>query len=102
MRSKSIRYFIGSLFSRQALYAYGIAGGITTAGQLVMLWVGRISPVSQQSGLPMLIELYIETLIPLWVPPVTPLDTFIFFLNVVIALWVLLSWTISFDQSQGF
>lgn len=100
MREQSFRYFIGSLLSRQALYAYGIAGGFTTVGQLFLLWFGRFSGVPQRTEtIPVIIEMYIETLIPLWIPPVTSWNIMILILNVVIALWVLLVWTANYDRS---
>lgn len=103
MRDQSVRYFIGSLFSRQVLYAYAIAGGFTTSGQLVMLWVGKMAQIPQRTEvLPVFIELYIETLLPLWIPPVTSWNILLFLINIVIVFWILLSWTISYDRSQRF
>jgi len=43
--------------------------------------------------------MYIETLIPLWIPPITPWNALIFFLNVILALWVLLWWTLNYERS---
>lgn len=100
MRNRSINYFLGSLFSRQAIYAYGIAGGITTAGQLLLLWLDVFSGVPQRTEtLPVVVEMYIETLIPLWIPPITPWNALIFFLNIILALWVLLWWTLNYERS---
>ena len=100
MRDQSYRYFMGSFFSRQAIFAYGIAGGVTTAGQLILIWLGRFSGVPQRTEVvPVIIELYIETLIPLWVPPITSWNVVVLILNLVIALWVLFLWTANYDKS---
>lgn len=100
MRQRSVNYFVGSLFSNQFLYAYGIAAGFTTVGQLLLVWLNVFSGIPQRmEALPIIIELYIETLIPLWIPPITGWNVFILILNIVIALWILLSWTISYDRS---
>lgn len=102
MRSQSWRYFLGSLFSRQAIYAYGIAGVFTTVGQLLLVWVGPFSGVPRRTEvLPVVLEAYIETLLPLWIPPITPWNVMIFLLNVLIALWVLLVWTDRYDRAIG-
>lgn len=100
MRQRSVNYFVGSLFSLQFLYAYGIAAGFTTAGQLLLIWLNAFSGIPQRmETLSIVIELYIETLIPLWIPPITGRNVFILTLNIVIAVWILLSWTISYDRS---
>jgi len=74
MKQRSINYFFGSLYSRQAIWAYGIAGGVTTTFQLVLLYLDffSVSPSQMRTErLPVFIELYIETLLPLWIPPIT-------------------------------
>lgn len=99
MRQRSINYFFGSLFSRQAIYAYGIAGGITTAFQLLLLWTDFFTEIpTRTESLPVFVELYIETLIPLWIPPITPWNVAMLFVNVFIMLMVLAQWTINYDR----
>lgn len=87
MRQQSISYFFGSLFSKQALYAYGIAGAFTTTGQLLLIWLGVFSGVPQRiDALPVFIEVYIETLLPLWIPPITGWNVLIFLVNIALAV----------------
>ena len=99
MRSQSVRYFVGSLLSRQALYAYAMAGGLTTGVQLLMISgeVPRVALRTEQ--LPVIVELYMDTLIPLWIPPITSLDIVVVLINVIISVWILLYWTIRYEQS---
>lgn len=100
MRTRTVNYFLGSLFSRQALYAYGIAGGITTAGQLLLVWLDVFSSVPQRTEmLPVVVEIYIETLLPLWIPPITGWNILIFLINIVLGLWILASWTVNYGRS---
>lgn len=99
MRNQSIRYFIGSLLSRQALYAYAMAGGLTTGVQMLMI-SGEIPRTALRTErLPVVVELYIDTLIPLWIPPITSLDIVVVLINVIITVWILLYWTIRYEQS---
>lgn len=103
MRQRSVNYFVGSLFSRQIIYAYAIAGGITTLFQMGLIWMNVFSGVPQRTEqLPVLVELYVETLIPLWIPPITAWNAFIFTINCLIALWILFSWTMSYDRATRF
>lgn len=100
MRRQSANYFWGSLFSKQALYAYGIAGAVTTTGQVLLVWLRVFSGVPQRlDALPMILEVYIETLIPLWIPPITGWNILIFLLNAGLTIWILLSWTFRYERS---
>lgn len=100
MRTRSVNYFVGSLLSRQVFVAYGIAGSITTLGQQLLIWFGVFGGIpTRTERLPEFIELYIETLIPIWIPPVTGWNVFIFLLNAAITLWLLLYWTMKYDRS---
>lgn len=100
MRMRSVNYFLGSLFSRQAIFAYGIAGSITTAGQLLLVAMGVFSGIPQRTeALPAVIELYIETLLPLWIPPITSWNVFVLLANGVIGIWILLVWTLNYEKS---
>lgn len=47
----------------------------------------------------MFLELYIETLLPLWTPPITEYNVALVLFNIGIAILLLLSWTTSYDQS---
>lgn len=99
MRDQSIRYFIGSLLSRQVLYAYAMAGGLTTGVQLLMISGDVPRAVLRTEQLPVIVELYIDTLIPLWIPPITSVDIVVVLTNVVITVWILLYWTVRYEQS---
>lgn len=100
MRQQSVNYFVGSLFSKQILYAYGIAGAATTIGQLLLIWLGIFSGAPLRTDtLPVAIEVYIETLLPLWIPPVTGWNVFVFLVNLVLALWLLASWTYNYERA---
>lgn len=100
MRQQSVNYFWGSVFSIQSIYAYGIAGSISTAFQMVLVWAGVFTGVpTRTDSLPILVELYLETLIPLWIPPITGWNAIIFLLNVIIAVWILFTWTVNYDRA---
>lgn len=100
MRPRTINYFLGSLFSRQAFYAYGIAGGVTTAGQLLLIWLGVFSGMPNRTeALPMVVEAYIETLLPLWIPPITEWNALVLLANITLALWILFCWTVNYGRS---
>jgi hypothetical protein len=99
MRDQSIRYFIGSLLSRQALYAYAMSGGLTTGVQLLMISGDIPRAALRTEQLPVIVELYIDTLIPLWIPPITSVDIVVVLTNVVITVWILLYWTVRYEQS---
>lgn len=100
MRQRSKNYFWRSLFSRQAIYAYAAAGGVTTAMQLIVLSAGVFSEKPQRTGtLPLVVELYIETLIPVWIPPVTRYNIAIVLMNGFLALFFLAVWTLNYDSS---
>lgn len=100
MRQRTVNYFIGSLFSRQVILAYGIAGGITTGFQvlLVSLNVFSLSSLKTRS-LPWIIELYVETLMPLWIPPVTRWNLLMILMNIVLSVLVVAWWSIKYSRS---
>lgn len=92
--------FFRSLFSRQVIYAYGIASGITTAFQLLHLWTDFFSGITTRTeSLPVFVELYIETLLPLWIPPITSWNATMLFMNVLLMLMILAQWTINYDRA---
>lgn len=100
MKPRTVNYFLGTLFSQQALYAYGIAGGVTTAGQLLLVWLGVFTGIPQRTeALPVIIEVYIETLLPLWIPPITGWNALVFFMNILFAVWFLAYWSVNYGRS---
>lgn len=72
MRQRSANYFFGSLFSSQFFLVYGIAGAFTTTFQLLLLYIDVFSGMPRRTeSLPIFIEMYIETLLPVWIGHIT-------------------------------
>lgn len=100
MRTRTVNYFFGSLLSRQAILAYGIAGSITTGFQLVLLWIGWFTRVPKQTeSLPIFVEVYIETLLPVWIGTITPWNIAMVICNIILALGILGHWTLNYGNS---
>lgn len=100
MRQRSLNYFVGSLFSRQAIFAYSAAGAFTTALQLLVISTEAFAQMPQRTeALPRVVELYIETLIPLWVPPITEYNVAVVLMNLFLTLMFLAVWTLSYGRS---
>lgn len=100
MRRRTQSYFFGILFSRLSIYAYGIAGTITTGLQLLLLWFGYFSDVPRRAeNLPVFIDLFIETMLPVWIGTITPWNVLMVVLNLFLALFILLIWTDRYDRS---
>lgn len=100
MRARTLNYFFGSLFSRQIVFAYGIAGGITTAIQLGLLWVNYFSNVpNRHDSIPLFLDIYIETLLPIWIGEITAYNVGVVLINLLIALMILLVWTANYAAS---
>lgn len=100
MRQRSVNYFFGSLFSRQAIFAYGIAGGVTTVFQLLLLTGDFFGSMPTRTDtLPIFVELYIETLLPLWIPPITGWNIAMLIVNVMVMLLILGWWTAKYDRA---
>lgn len=92
------RYFIGSLFSRQALYAYAIGSGATTALLLTVFTLKGIQPQMRlihwgPEFLMYFVEMYIRVSIPVWVPPITWLELGVVGINTGFGLLVLFYWS---------
>lgn len=100
MRARTANYFLGSLLSRQSLYAYASAGGVTTGFQLLLLYTGRFSSFpTRTDDLPVLVEAYIETLLPIWIGEITPWNLLLIGINTFFALIILLWWTAKYSRS---
>jgi len=99
MRARTLNYFLGSLLSRQVIYAYGIAGGITTAIQLLLITNEYLIYTPRSESLPIFLDLYIETLLPLWAGGISTVNVVVFITNVIIALLILLKWTANYAAS---
>ena len=98
------RYFIGSLFSRQAIYAYAIGSGITTALLLTLFALEGIRPQMRlihwgPELLMYLLEMYIRVALPVWIPPITWLEISIVGINAVFGLFVLFYWSEKYHRS---
>lgn len=98
------RYFVGSLFSRQALYAYGIGSGITTTILLVTFALQGVRPQMRlidwrPTFLAYLLEMYIRVSIPIWIPPVTWVEVVVVCANAFFGLVVLWYWSEKYYRS---
>lgn len=99
MRARTLNYFFGILFSRQTIYAYGIAAGITTAGQLLLISQRILEMPNQTETLPGFIEMYIETLLPVWIGTITPWNALIILINITLTFLILAKWTANYSRS---
>jgi hypothetical protein len=100
MRQRSINYFFGSLFSRQFVYAYGIAAGGTALFQQSLIWLGYFSGApTRVESFPVFVELYIETLLPIWIGGVTNWNILMIITNVFLASLILLLWTARYSRT---
>jgi hypothetical protein len=97
------RYFVGILTSRMSIYAYLIGSSITTG----LLYIGLLNDAVYLrerllEGLPIILDMYVQIAIPLWVPPITSTDVAVFVTNCLFGLFVLLYWTANYTSStQG-
>lgn len=96
---RAANYFIGMLFSRMSIYAYGIGSSVTTAIYYV-LYLGDILRIDTRAfdGFPLVVELFLRVAIPLWVPPITRGNILAFVLNIGFGVLVLLYWTVKYDM----
>lgn len=98
------RYFIGSLFSRQAVYAYAVGSAVTTMLLLTTFALERIQPRQRlihwgPEFIAYLLEMYIRVSIPIWVPPITWLEVLVVGTNAFIGLLVLFYWSEKYRRS---
>lgn len=96
---RAANYFIGMLFSRMALYAYGIGSSATTA-IFYVLYLGDTLRIETRAldAVPLVIELFLRVAIPFWVPPITRGNILAFVLNIGFGFCVLLYWTAKYDM----
>lgn len=98
------RYFIGSLLSRQAIYAYAIGSSITTALLLALFALEGVRPRTRlihwgPEFLAYFLEMYLRVSIPIWIPPITWLEISIVAINAYFGLLVLLHWSEKYHRS---
>jgi len=100
MRQRTKRHFRGSLFSRQIIYAYGIAAGFTAAFQQLLVIYNYFASIPQNyETLPVFIELYVETLYPMWIGGITAWNIYMIFLNLCLAVILLAVWTARYAET---
>lgn len=99
---RGLNYFLGSLISRQAFFAYNAGSAVTTAIMLVGLTAGWVTMEQRAfEEFPVFLEAYVRVLIPWWIGPVQPTDWLIFALNLFFGLFVLVVWTERFNKATG-
>jgi len=91
------------LTSRMAIYAYGIGGSITTALYALSIYFDVVVVQTRlEERLPLILEMYIRVLIPLWIPPIRSIDVLTFNANVFFGLYTLLYWTSRYVSAIGY
>ena len=95
---RAANYFIGMLFSRMSIYAYGIGSSVTTA-IFYLLYLEDILRIHTRvfEAAPLILELFLRVAFPFWVPPITRGNVLAFLLNVFFGFIVLLYWTAKYD-----
>ena len=96
--SRFSKHFIGSLFSRQAIYAYGSGSALTTTLSLIWFALNNSWPVprvftADLAGLEVLIDMYIRIMLPIWIPPINRVEIGIVGLNCFFGLCYLALWS---------
>lgn len=94
------RHFLGSLFSIQFVWAYGIAASIMTGAQLLLLFSGRFVMPDTKHELPVIAQIFVETLIPWYIPPITSFNIAVVLLNLFLAILILAVWSSRFDRAM--
>lgn len=95
---RTSKYFFGMLFSRMSIYAYGIGSTITTT-MFYLLYLGDLLRIQTRvfDAYPVIVELFLRVVVPLWVPPITKGNVLAFLMNVFFGVLVLLYWTAKYD-----
>lgn len=101
MRQGTFNHFVGSLMSRQVIYAYGAADGITTTLWVGLGWLGIVGDISTiPAAVGHFVEIYITGLLPVFVPPYN-LSSIVFILsNLFLTVFVLSWWSAKYGWSQ--
>lgn len=87
--------------SRQVIYAYGAADGITTTLWVGLGWFGIVGDISTTpAAISHFVEIYITGLLPVFVPPYN-LSSIVFILsNLFLTVFVLGWWSAKYGWSQ--
>lgn len=100
MRKGTQSHFVGSLFSKQVFYAYAAADGITTALWISLGWLGLVDKITTPTTLVQRsIEIYINGLLPVFIPPYTLGSVAFILSNCVFTIAVLGWWSAKFGWS---
>lgn len=95
---RTLNYFIGMLFSRMSIYAYGIGSSVTTAIFYVGFVLDMVTMETRAwENTPVILEMFLRILIPFWVPPITWGNILAFLMNIYFGFMVLLYWTYRYD-----
>ena len=100
MRKGTQKHFLNSLLSRQFIYAYAAADGITTVLQVGLAWSGLYAGVTNKSeAISKFVEIYITNLFPVFLPPYSLADVFIILSNATLAVLIQGFWSAKFGWS---
>ena len=96
--SRFSKHLIGSLFSRQAIYAYGSGSALTTTLWLIWFALNNSWPdpkvfTADIAGLEVLIDMYIRIMLPIWIPPLNWVEIGTVGLNCFFGLCYLALWS---------
>jgi len=99
-------HFIGSLFSRQFIYAYAIGSGATTLiyGLYLLrqgVWGQQKIVTANLAGIGAIIDIYVRVSLPIWIPPITMAEVVVIITNCFFALWVLAWWSAKYASATG-
>lgn len=102
MRQSSVNYLFGSLFSRQfwwaIVQAYAFSGGVTTGFQIILIQFDILAftnlPRSSDELL-YYVDLYIETVLPMWVGEISRWNVVLLISNA-FSFLILFSWTMKY------
>jgi len=99
-------HFIGSLFSRQLIYAYTIGSGATTLlyGLLLLrqgVWGQQKVVTANLAGIGAIIDIYVRVALPIWIPPITMVEVGVVLINCFFALCVLAWWSAKYASATG-
>jgi hypothetical protein len=99
MRARTVNYFFGSMRSRQIVFAYAIANGLTTVLQLAIITLQNRPWPTDATGLSIVVEAYIETLYPLYIGGITEWNLWMIGINVLLSVGILGWWTAKYAMS---
>lgn len=102
--SRFWNHFLGSLFSRQAVFAYGSGSTITTTLVFLYFIANNFWPeprvfTADLAGIEILVDMYLRVVLPIWVPPITWVELGVVGLNCLFGTWFLPWWSAKYADS---